>query len=279
MFVGVEAVRVAGRLTIDEYAERHRRLPWTRAHDKVDVSGVEAEVDPALDGVEDARPTLQSPIPCESPMVQIQPVGRSVGMSLVEDCSAGRCEASCLLVAEICFGRPQARPVGRSLQTGGSHRYKVAGYGVASGLAQQPLDDHFAFCVSALAELMVPDSPFRVGDVDGGPKPVGERLPDRIIAIDCDRIVDGHVLDGLAHVVNVAFKWELRSVDPDHDQPLIRVPLGPGADIGECAKPVDAGVGPEVDKNDLPVQIRRAERRRVEPGGRPVEAWQVTLDG
>jgi hypothetical protein len=82
-------------------------------------------------------------------------------------------------------------------------------------------------------------------------------LPDRIIAIERDRIVDGHVLDGLAHVVNVAFKRELRSVDPDHNQPQIRVPLSPGAYKGECAEPVDAGVGPEVDKNDLPVQIRR----------------------
>jgi hypothetical protein len=84
--------------------------------------------------------------------------------------------------------------------------------------------------VSALAELVVPDSPFRVGDVDSRPKSVGERLPDRIIAIEPDRIVNGHVLDGLAHVVNVAFKRELRSVDADHNQPQIRVPLGPPAD-------------------------------------------------
>jgi hypothetical protein len=118
----------------------------------------------------------------------------------------------------------------------------------------------FAFCVSTLAELVVPDSPFRVGDVDGWPKSVGERLPDPVVAVERDGILDGHVLHRLAHIVDVAFKRELRGVDADHDQSLILVPLGPRAEIGERAEPVDAGKGPEVDENDLPLQIRRAER-------------------
>ena len=36
-----------------------------------------------------ARPTLDRPVPCESPMVQIQPVGRSVIVGLLDDCIAG----------------------------------------------------------------------------------------------------------------------------------------------------------------------------------------------
>ena len=39
-------------------------------------------------------------------MVQIQPVGRDVGVGLVEDWIAGRYEPSCLLVAEVGLGRP-----------------------------------------------------------------------------------------------------------------------------------------------------------------------------
>jgi hypothetical protein len=127
--------------------------------------------------------------------------------------------------------------------------------------------------------LVVPDPPFWVGDIDGRPKSVGERLPDRVVAVECDGILDGHVLHRLPHIVNVAFKRELWSVDADHDQPLILVFLGPRAYKGECAEPVDAGIGPEVDENDLPLQIRRAERGRVEPTESPVETREVTLDG
>jgi hypothetical protein len=39
---------------------------------------VEAEEDSAAGAVEHARPTLDRPIPCENPMVQIQPVGSDV---------------------------------------------------------------------------------------------------------------------------------------------------------------------------------------------------------
>ena len=94
LFVNVESVSLARRFTIDEYAERRRCLPWTRSHDEVDVTGPEAEEDSATGTVEHARPTLDRPIPCESPMVQIQPVGRDVVVGLVEDCIAGRCEPS-----------------------------------------------------------------------------------------------------------------------------------------------------------------------------------------
>ena len=37
------------------------------------------------------------------------------------------------------------------------------------------------------------------------------------------------------------------------------------------AEPVDAGVGPEVDEDVLAAQVRRLDRRRVQPAGRPVE--------
>ena len=66
-------------------------------------------------------------------------------------------------------------------------------------------------------------------------------------------------------------------MDADHDQAAILVLLGPGADVGEGAQPVDAGVRPEVDEHDLPAQILRSERRRIEPAGRPVETGHVAL--
>ena len=105
LFVGVEAVRIAGTFTVDQYPEHHRSTLRTRSHDEVDVAGVEAEEDSAAGAVEHDRPTFDRPIPFESPMVQIQPVGRDVGVGLVEDCTVVRCEASCLLVAEVGLGR------------------------------------------------------------------------------------------------------------------------------------------------------------------------------
>jgi hypothetical protein len=93
------------------------------------------------------------------------------------------------------------------------------GYVVAPGLAQQPLDDHFALCVSALAELVVPDSPLRVGDVDGWPKSVCECLPDCVVTVERDGIPDGHVLHRLAHVANVAFKREFGVWTPTTTNP------------------------------------------------------------
>ena len=89
LFVNVESVSVTGRFAIDEYAERHGSTSLTRSHNEVDVAGVEAEEDSATGAVEYARPTLDRPIPCESPMVPIQPVGRDVGVGLVDDGIAG----------------------------------------------------------------------------------------------------------------------------------------------------------------------------------------------
>ena len=119
--------------------------------------------------------------------------------------------------------------------------------------------------------------PSASGDVDGRPKSVGESLPDPVVAVERDGILDGHVLDRPSHIVDVAFKRELRGVDADHDQPLILVLLGPGADIGECAEPVDAGIGPEVDENDLPLQIRPPSGAELSQPVAPVETRQVTL--
>ena len=82
---------------------------------------------------------------------------------------------------------------------------------VASGLAQQPLDDPLALHVSTLAELVVPDSPFRVGDVHGRPVPVVEGRPDGIVAVEGDRIFDVHVLRRPAHVVDVLFRTGTRA--------------------------------------------------------------------
>ena len=229
--------------------------------------------------VEHAGPPFDRPVAGERPLVEAERVRRRVGARLVERGATRRGEAPALLVAEVGLGRLQVGPVGLGLEALGGDGDDVVGDAFASGLAQQALDDHLALGVSALAEVVVPDPALRVGDVDGGPVVVGERLPDRVVAVERDRVLDAHVRRRPAHVLDVAFERELGRVDADHDQPLIRVSLGPGADVGERPEPVDARVRPEVGEHDLPLQVGGGERRRVEPAGRSVEARQVALDG
>src|SRR5262249_31612248 len=59
----------------------------------------------------------------------------------------------------------------------------------------------------------------------------------------------------------------------------VAVRLRPRPDVGERPQPVDARVRPEIDEHDLPAQILRRERRRVQPAGRPLEAGQVAFRG
>ena len=103
--------------------------------------------------------------------------------------------------------------------------------------------------------------PLRIDEIEGRPIVVLECTPDRIVVIDRDRIGDPHVLGGSAHVLEVVLKGELRRVHADHHQSVILVFLGRGADIGKCAQPIDAGVGPEVDEDDFP------RRSAAESGG------------
>ncbi|HEY6687588.1 MAG TPA: hypothetical protein VI094_15405 [Propionibacteriaceae bacterium] len=64
-----------------------------------------------------------------------------------------------------------------------------------------------------------------------------------------------------------------KPVQPPHNEPVT------GPDIAKRAEPVDAGVGPEIDKNYLAAQVRRPQRRGIEPASVAVEARHVTLDG
>jgi hypothetical protein len=125
----------------------------------------------------------------------------------------------------------------------------------------------------------MPDSSLCVGDVHGRPVVVAERTPDGVVAVERDRILDPHLVRGFADVVEVALERELGRVEAHNDEALVLVLLGPRADVGERAKPVDAGVRPEVDEDDVPVQALRRERRRVQSAGGAGERRQVTLDG
>ena len=108
---------------------------------------------------------------------------------------------------------------------------------------------------------------------------VVEGAPYGVVVVDRDRVVNPHVPHGAADITGVVLEAELGRVHADHDQPAADVFPGPGADIGQLAEPVDAGVGPEVDQDHLPAQAVRRQRGRIEPPGRAAEGRQLTLEG
>ena len=60
-------------------------------------------------------------------------------------------------------------------------------------------------------------------------------------------------------------------MDADDDEAIVFVLLVPRLDVGQGSKAVDAGVGPEIDENDLAAKRFRSEWRGVDPGGRAGE--------
>jgi hypothetical protein len=119
--------------------------------------------------------------------------------------------------------------------------------------------------------VVVADAALRVGDVDRRPEVVGERTPDAVVAVDGDRVVDTEDRGLLDDVVNRALESELGRVNADDGQSQPAVLGVPGADIGQRAQPVDAGVGPKVDQHDAAAQALRCQWIRIEPGRRPIE--------
>jgi hypothetical protein len=83
----------------------------------------------------------------------------------------------------------------------------------------------------------------------------------RVVVVDRDRVIDPHVAHGPADVGRVVREAEFGGVHADHGQAVIGVFLGPGTQVGELAEPVDAGVGPEADQDDLAAQLVGGQRR------------------
>ena len=156
-----------------------------------------------------------------------------------------RCrEALAALGAEVGLRRPEVVPVGRRLDPD-----PLDGDGLAVD-AEQLLQLALGLLVAALAEVRVADDAVPVGEVERRPVVVGEGVPDPVVVVDGDRVVDPAVRDRPADQVDVVLELELGGVHADHDQPVVPVGLRPGAHVRLGAQPVDAGQRPEVDEDD-----------------------------
>ena len=214
------------------------------------VAGLEAVQDPPSGLVEDDGVGPDGPVAGEGPMVEPQPWGDGIGVARIQEGAIGGDEVVGALRAQVVLGRPQAVPVGGHLHTTRIDRHQVLVAAATAGLGQQLLHDHLGHLVVALAKAVVADLALGVNKVQRRPVKVVEGTPDGVVVIDCDRIVDPQVLDLLADVVEVVLEVELGGVHADHHQPVGLVLVGPGANIGQGAEPVDAGIGPEVDQDD-----------------------------
>src|SRR5215468_9559120 len=108
--------------------------------------------------------------------------------------------------------------------------------------------------------MRVSDAPLYIDEILRRPIVIIESAPNHVLAVDGDRIIDPQRFDLPADVVDVLLKSEFRGMDADDDQALVFVLLRPGAEVGLRAQPVDAGVCPEMDKDDLSAKGRCRQR-------------------
>ena len=89
--------------------------------------------------------------------------------------------------------------------------------------AQQLLDDALRLLVAAFAEVLVADDAVGVDEVQRRPVVVGERVPDLVVVVDGDRVVDRSLAGRAPHAVDVVLEGEFGRVDADDDQPVVAV--------------------------------------------------------
>lgn len=112
---------------------------------------------------------------------------------------------------------------------------------------------------------MVADAALRVDEVVCRPIPVLEGAPNRIVVIDRHRKADFQVRDGFFYVIDIFLEGKFRSMHANHYKSLVLIFFGPGPDIGDRAQTIDAGIGPEIDNDDLAFEGLRGQWRRIQP--------------
>ena len=67
----------------------------------------------------------------------------------------------------------------------------------------------------------MPDATLRIGDVERGPVLVGEGVPNGVVVVDRDRVLDLQLARCSSNVVDVVLDVELRRVHADDDEPVL----------------------------------------------------------
>src|SRR5262245_53660236 len=101
--VDVDAVRGPGWFAVEADPEPHGRVPLRRAHDEVEVTGVEPVGEGTAGRAELRRLLADEPVAREGPLVAVQVGRRRVGVALVRRDAAGRGEAQGAAVADVAL--------------------------------------------------------------------------------------------------------------------------------------------------------------------------------
>src|SRR5690606_19504062 len=183
----------------------------------------------------------------------------------IGDCSIGtqvlpRRKIGGALVTKIGLARADVLQVGACFRAFGVRFYCSCRRPVAASFAQQLLNRLLGSAIIAFSEMMMANLAFGINQIVSGPIAVFEGTPDPVIVVDCNRIADLEVNDSLSDIVDLLFERKFRGVHTDYDQSLILVFLRPGANVGQSADAIDAGLGPEIHQYDLAAQLFIRER-------------------
>ena len=148
-------------------------------------------------------------------------------MGLVEPRRDGRREARRSAVGEVGLRRSEGPPVCRDLETHRLYGNEIWIDAFGASFEQQLLHDHLGHRVFAFTEVVVSDAAVGVRDVERRPEVIRERLPDSIVAVDGDRVLDPERARSSDDVVDVPLEPEFRGVHADHGQALVTIFLGP----------------------------------------------------
>lgn len=101
---------------------------------------------------------------------------------------------------------------------------------------------------------------------ESGPGIDSEALPDGVIGVGDDRMVDSETLDGQRETVRILFRGELGRVHANGLEP-IRERFVQAMKVRQNVDTVDASGCPEIEQHDFAAQIGEAQRRGTDPGG------------
>src|ERR1700720_4795208 len=156
-----------------------------------------------------------------------------------------------MAIAEICLGRSPIRRVRSGLDSNSGYASRVRSEASCSVFLQEFLDDALDVAIIAFPKVVVPNSPFRVDEILGGPILVIKRLPDPILAVDGDRKSNVQIAHGIFYVHRCMLEGELRGVRSDHYKACIFIFCRPSPQVWQRSNGVDAGVSPEINERNL----------------------------
>ena len=103
------------------------------------------------------------------------------------------------------------------------------------------------------------DPPSRIDEHQRRPGADGVLVPDPVLAVVDDRVMELQPLHGGAQVLGDPFGRELGGVDADDDQFVGKLVLEL-PQLREDVQAVDSAVGPEVEQDQLAAQIGQRQR-------------------